>query len=96
MSQINHGKSDIMSTEKKHSFVIETGEQGAKFVNPSKGALTGKAPFVHVSIKEAFTAPFDPFAIALIFSHVGDKSMIETDFARCFGVKGAIGVEERP
>jgi len=45
-------------------------------------------------IEKTFAVTFDGFTIAFVFNPVRDKSMIETDFSRIFGVKSAIRIEE--
>jgi hypothetical protein len=96
MTQVNQSESDVMSTKEVDRFAIITNQQSAKLVNPSETAFTAKALGVDSGIEQAFTPTLGRFAVALIFGHVGDHAMIKTDFAGCTGIKGTIGIEQRP
>lgn len=96
MTKVNHGEGEVMAAQKVDSFAIKTDQQSAKLVHPGEGALAGKAALVHLGVKQAFASAPGRFTVAFVFSHVGDKAMIEADFAPIARIEGAIGVEDRP
>ncbi len=96
MTQVNHGESEMMPTEKVDIFPIITDQQSPELVDPGEATLTAEALFVDIGIEQAFTPTFDRLAIAVVLGDVGNKAMIETDLARIAGVEGAVGIEQRP
>lgn len=94
MTQVNHGKSDKVTTHEKGVAAFKTQQQGAKLVNPGERALTGETAFVDVRVEQAFATTLSSPAIAFVLGHVGNNTVIEANFAGGFGVKGTIGVEE--
>lgn len=96
MTQVNHGKSDVVTTEKVGILAIKTDQQSAKLVNPGETAFTGKALLVHLGIEEGFASAFGRFAVTFVLGDVGDHRMIETNLATVAGVEGTIRIEERP
>jgi len=95
MTQVNHGKSEMMPTEKVGIFPIITDQQSPKLVDPGETALTTEALLVDIGIEQPFTPAFNRLAITLVLGDVGDNAMIETDFARLAGIEGAVGIEQR-
>lgn len=95
MTQINHSKRDMMSTQAVGILPVKSDKQCAKLIDPSETAFVGKAPFVHLGIEQAFASAFGHLAIAFVLSDVRDDPIIETDFPRFARVEGAVGVEER-
>jgi len=51
VAQIDHAEGDEMSAHEVHVLVVISNEQGAKLVNPGKGAFTGKTLFVDIGIE---------------------------------------------
>lgn len=51
MAQIDHCISDEMTTQEIHILMVESDQQGAKFVNPSKRSLTGETPPIDFRVK---------------------------------------------
>ena len=85
-----------MTSQEMGILEIKTKQKSAKLVNPSKGTLTHKTVLVDFRIEKSLASTFDRFTIALVFSHVGDNLMIETDFSRIFVVKRVNRIEESP
>lgn len=96
MTQVNHGKSEMMPTEKVDSFAVIPNHQSSKLVAPSETALTAKALFVDSGIEQAFTPPFDRLAVALVLNDVRDHAMIKTDFAGRTGIESTVSIEQAP
>jgi hypothetical protein len=61
---------------------------------PHRRSLTDKPDRIDAGIEETLTATLGAFAITLVFGHVGNKLMIETDFARFFGIERTVRIEE--
>ena len=94
MAQVNHGESDMMATEKVDIFAIITEQQSPKLVDPSETAFTSEALLVNKGIEQPFTPALD--SLALVLGDVGDKALIETDFAGRTGIESTVGIEQRP
>lgn len=93
MAQVDHRESDVVATHEVHILAIKTDEQSSEFVDPGKGALTGKTMFVDVGIEKALTTSFGMLAVAPVFGNVRNDTMIEAHFTSRFGVKSTIGIE---
>ena len=94
MTQVDHGKGDVMTTHEVHVLAIKSYEQGSELVNPGEGAFAGETVFVDRRVEQALATALGVLAVTLVFSDVGDDAVIEAHFASRACVKGAIGVEE--
>ena len=93
MAQVDHRESDEVATHEVDILAIKTDEQSPEFVDPGKGALTGKTMFVDVGIEEALTTSFRMLAVAPVFGNVRNDTVIEAHFASRFGIKSTISIE---
>ena len=50
--------------------------------------------FVDGGIEETLATAFGMLAVALVFSNVGNDTVIEAHFACCSGIKSSVGIEE--
>lgn len=94
MPQVNHGKSEMMSTKKVGVFAVKTKQQSAELVDPGETALAGEAAFIDLRVEEAFPSALGAFAVALVFGNVGNDTVIKADLTSIAGVEGTIGIEE--
>jgi len=83
-----------MSTKEVDIFAIKADQQSAKLVDPGKAALTGETLFVNIRIEQAFTSAFRCFAVPFVFDHVGNRPVIEADFAGVTGIEGTVSIEK--
>ena len=95
MSEVDQRKDDMMSAEEISVFSLEADEEAFELVAPCETAFDYKAPLVSHFIKNPFASALGSFSSALIFFDVGHQPMIKAGFARGFGVKGWVGVEQR-
>src|ERR1039457_1578023 len=94
MTQVDQGKSEMMTCQEISVLAVKTNQKGTKLVNPGKRTLTDKTVFVDFSVEEPLASALEIFTIAFVFSHVGHNLMIETHFPSLFRVKRAIRIEE--
>ena len=94
MAQIDHGKSDEISTKEVTIFAIEPYQQSPEFINPGKCSLTREASFVDFSIEKAFAPSLCCFAIALILINIRHDTMVEAGFTGFPGVESLICIEK--
>jgi hypothetical protein len=74
-------------------FYVETHQEGAKFINPGKGAFTAEAILIDFWVKQALATAFGVLAVAFVFGNVGNDLMGEADLASLPSIKGAIGIK---
>lgn len=85
-----------MSAQEVGIFPVKPDEQGSELINPGKTMLVGKATFINIGIEQAFATSLRSLAVARVLRAVRDDTVIEADLPCGTGIKGAIGVEERP
>lgn len=93
MAEIDEGEDDEMSAHEVGGFAVKAHQEGAELVNPGKGALTGEAQLVDSGAEQAFASAFGALAGTAVLDDVGNKVVVEADFAGGFGIKGGIGIE---
>jgi hypothetical protein len=54
MTEVNHSKRDMMSTQQVSIFTVKPDKQGTELIDPSKTALAGEALFVNLGVEQAF------------------------------------------
>jgi hypothetical protein len=94
MRKVNQSENKEMPTQKVDIFAVITDQQSAKLVDPGEGRLTGETLVVDQRIEQALSSSLGLLAIAGIFGDVGDKAVIDADFASITGIESAIGVEK--
>ncbi len=93
MTQVNHGKSEIMTAQEISGLTIKADQESAKLVNPGKASFATKTPLVNTGVEKAFAPPFRLFAVALVLGNIGDKLVIETNFARVLCIESTISIK---
>ena len=96
MAQVDHSKSDMVSTQEVGVFTVKADKQRSELINPGKAALGGKASLVDLSVEQTFAPAFGRFAVALVFGDVGDHPVIEANLARFMGIESSVSVKKRP
>ena len=83
-----------MSCQKKLCQPVKAYQQGAKLVNPGKGAFADKTLAIDVRVKQTLTSALAGVLITTIDGNVGNNLMIEAHPSRRFRIKGTISIED--
>jgi len=94
MAQIDHSKGDEMSAKETRISAFEPYQQSFEFIDPGKRSFRSEAVFVDFCIEQSFTTSFGGLAVASVFIHIWDQSMIETGFTSFLGIERFVGIEE--
>ena len=96
MAQIDHGESNVVSSQETSIVPFKPNEQPLEFVDPGESTFGGKATAIDCCVEEPLTTSFGLLAIALILWNVGNHAVIEASFASFAGIEGRISVEISP
>lgn len=75
-------------------FAVIAQTQGAKLVNPGKSPFTGKTFIVDGFIKQALTSAFSTLLVTFVLIHIGNETMIETNFTCSAGIERTIRIKK--
>lgn len=93
MAEIDESENDEMRAHEVRRFAVKANQQGAEFVDPGKGSLTGEAQLVDSGVEQAFAPKLGALAGASVLDDVGNDMVVEADLAGGFGIKGGISTE---
>jgi hypothetical protein len=96
MSQVNHGKSDVMFRQEVIVPTIISDQQSSELVYPCKRALTYEATLVHLSTEQSPASSFGTLSVSFVLCHVGYQVMIETHLSCLPGIEGAVSIKVSP